>query len=271
MTLDVLICTLNKGIEKIPSMLLSPRQDVAYVISWQYTDDSFLILLPQELKHRTDVSVHPLQGKGLSRNRNNALAHAQGDICLISDDDVRYFDSYFDTILQTFQKHPEVDIAQFRYQSYDGKWMKAYPPKSYQYDLNDLGCIYPSSIELAMKRDVWQRGLRFNTLFGLGADYLASGEEDVLLADACRSGMIVQYFPYCIAQSDPDSTGIHFSKNIGIQRAKGAVFYKRFGFWKALYRCTREGTYWLVHKRCNPFPLWMHMLQGILYIQKKER
>lgn len=271
MVLNVLICTLDKGILHIPEMLLSERKDVEYIVSWQYTDKHILSMLPQELQSRPDVHVWTLPGKGLSRNRNNALSHATGDICLTADDDMRYCDAYFDTILDTFRQHPEVDIAQFRAQGYDGKWQKTYPPKSYRYNPNDLNCIYPSSIELAMKRSVWERGLRFNPLFGLGADYLHAGEEEILLLEAYHKKMEIRYFPFCIAQSDPISTGMFFTSRPGVQRAKGAVFYKRFGLWNALYRTVREGLSWCIRKRNNPFSIWWHMLQGIAYICKQEQ
>ena len=65
MTLDILICSLNKGIVRIGDMLRPARENVRYIVSYQYTDDRYLELIPEELKQRTDVSVYKYRGQGL--------------------------------------------------------------------------------------------------------------------------------------------------------------------------------------------------------------
>ena len=44
MTLDILICSLNKGIVRIDDLLLPQRKDVRYIVSYQYTDERYLEL-----------------------------------------------------------------------------------------------------------------------------------------------------------------------------------------------------------------------------------
>ena len=73
MKLNVLISTLNNGIERVPHIQLAPRTDVAYIVSMQYTDEVYLQQIPTELQERSDVQVVTMAGKGLSRNRNNAM------------------------------------------------------------------------------------------------------------------------------------------------------------------------------------------------------
>lgn len=270
MKLSVLICTMDERIRRVPDILQASRGDVEYVVSWQYTDFSVLDMLPAVLRSRTDVTVCPLSGRGLSLNRNNALEHAQGDLCLIADDDMRYCDDAFDNILHTFGEHPDVDVAQFQVKSYDGRWLKNYASQSYVFRPDDTRCVYPSSVELVLRREAWRRGLRFNPHLGLGAAYLTAGEEEVLLADAVALGMQVSYFPCCIARTDAACTGGRFPYDAGVQRAKGAVFYRRFGLWEARWRCVREALSWGVRKGCNPFQLWHHMMQGIRYIRKTD-
>ena len=89
-TLDILISTIGTGVEAIPRMLLPERQGVRYVVSVQHTCPASEVTIPQELTSRPDVTVVLLPGKGLSRNRNNAISMASADICLIADDDCRY-------------------------------------------------------------------------------------------------------------------------------------------------------------------------------------
>ena len=264
MVLSVLICTLNEGIKDVARILLPEREDVNYVVSFQYTDDSFLALIPHELTQRKDVFVSRLKGKGLSRNRNNALMHSKGDISLIADDDVRYKNEYFNVILSTFRENQNVDIALFKAKTYDGAWMKEYPDYSYGYQEAPKG-TYPCSCEIVMRKSVYDGGIRFDERFGLGSDYLSSGEEDVLLEDALRKGLKIVYFPELIVETDCNTTGLRLLHDKRVQRSKGAVFYYCYGYRNALYRCARESVYYLLHSFSNPFSLFKNMYDGIDY------
>ena len=112
MTLQLLICTINEGIRRVPSMLLPERDDVKYLVSWQKTG-TVSVELPEELTQRADVEVYTLDGRGLAVNRNNALRHATGDILLLADDDSSYKPEYFDIILRTFRRYVHADIICF--------------------------------------------------------------------------------------------------------------------------------------------------------------
>lgn len=54
-TVEVLICTINKGVVRILDNLVHPRPDVKYIVSYQYTDERYLELVPQALTEREDV------------------------------------------------------------------------------------------------------------------------------------------------------------------------------------------------------------------------
>ena len=87
--IDVLICTIDAGITRVPKVLLEHMEGVRYVVSMQYTEEHFLQQVPEVLKERTDVELCYLQGRGLSRTRNMALSHVTSDVLLIADDDER--------------------------------------------------------------------------------------------------------------------------------------------------------------------------------------
>ena len=72
--LHLLVCTLDERIAGVPQMLLPPQEGVRWVVSMQYTDERFLQQFPAVLRERSDVHLLTLPGKGLSRNRNHALA-----------------------------------------------------------------------------------------------------------------------------------------------------------------------------------------------------
>ena len=115
MKLEILICTIDEGINNIPAMLLKQREGISYLVSWQHSDNRE-ITLPQEL-NRDDVKVFNLAGRGLSRNRNNCLRHATADVCLIADDDCRYTHEQLHAVIDTFTQNPNIDLATFRYSS----------------------------------------------------------------------------------------------------------------------------------------------------------
>lgn len=263
MSIDILICTIDEGVERVPEVLLPPLEDVRYVVSVQYTSAQ-----PPQIQQgwakRPDVTLTLLPGRGLSRNRNNALSHATADILVIADDDCRYRPEYLDTIREAYRLHSETDGMCFAAQSYEGKPMKRYPAQTMSYAAACHDGYYPTSMELTFRRQALQKaGIRFNTRFGLGAE-LPAGEEDILLTDCQRAGMTLLFVPQVITHTAAVTTGDFFLTDSRLQRTKGAVFRYRFGLLNALWRTLKEGLHYLMYHRTNPLPLWYHMLQGLL-------
>ncbi len=259
-TLDILICAIDRDIEHIPDMILPRIEGIRYVISLQYTDESYLSNIPQELALRDDIVVVTLPGRGLSRNRNNALSHSNGDIRLTADADNRYTVEGLKVVRDTFDKYPDADIICFSALSYDGKPMKKYPMATVDYaDARRLG-YYPSSHELAIRKGV---STLFDERFGLGSECLKAGEEDVFLKDASDAGYRIMFVPEFIVSTDPDTTGDHFLEDPRLQLTKGAVFNHIFGTWNAVWRSFKEAGYHFVHSRANPFAIFHNMIKGI--------
>lgn len=263
MKLNVLVCTCDKGIERIPAMLLPPRDDVSYIVSMQYTDESWLQRVPEMIRDRKDVSVHFLQGRGLSRNRNNALAHADGDVALIADDDCRYREEYFDTILRVYTEHPEVDIVQFKINTIEGIPVKKYATYAHPYAERPRG-MYPTSPELTLRVSAVKGKLLFNETFGLGSGCLPCGEEDVFLYDAMQAGLSVWYFPYAVVDAPCESTGQRVYTDRGVMMAQGAVNYHVHG-WGAWPRMLKFAVVGALKRKGNFFRLLSGVCSGILY------
>ncbi len=228
MKLNVLICTYDEGILRVPDVLITSREDVSYVISMQYSDEKYLQEIPSELSERHDVRVVTLAGRGLSRNRNHALMAADGDIALIADDDGRYRDEYFDNILTTFHDNPQVDIAQFMIHGPQGAWNKPYATHPHPYAKRPKG-MFPASVELAMRLSTVKTQVRFNEFFGLGAPVLGAGEEDVLLHDTMQRGLNVWFFPLFVVDMPYGSTGDRVYTDRRVMMAQGAVNYHIYG------------------------------------------
>ena len=201
-TIDILVCTMDDGILNIDKVLLSPLPYINYIISWQQS-------LPQQpeipvslLRH--DVKIVTLEGKGLSRNRNNALKYATSEICMIADDDVVYDLSGIEKICNYYKDHPEIDIVTYQFTSINSK--KRYP--DYSFDLRKSPKGYNvSSIEISFRREKVQGKILFNELMGLGSPYSGSGEENLFILDCLNMGLRCQFVPIDVVFHAEESTG----------------------------------------------------------------
>jgi glycosyltransferase, group 2 family len=265
MTLDILICSLNKGIVRIDDLLLPQRKDVRYIVSYQYTDERYLELIPSSLASRIDVVVSTHKGQGLSSNRNHALELAKADLVMFADDDARLTDDAVDTIFSIFDQHPNVEVALFRASTYTGKLLKKYPEA--ERDITYLPKDYTiSTIEMVCRRNRVQGKVRFDERFGLGTQFLTCGEEEVWLIDALRAGLSIRYYPYKVVETSTMLKRSMIYVDAGVQRSKGALTYYKYGssawircFWFAV-DCTRKGL-------CHFIPMLRHLYQGILYLR----
>ena len=258
--IEILICTIDDGIERVSGVLMPPIANVRYIVSMQYTDVKFLQMIPASLLERPDVLLSTIPGKGLSKNRNNALDLAKADILLISDDDTRYSEDYIKTVAKAFDHLSDSDILCFESVSYDGMLLKRYPSDEMPFNCA-LECGYcPSSVEIALRGKV---RTRFDERFGLGSERLCAGEDDVFLKDASTQGYNISFVPEVIVSTDPDTTGLHFLDNSTLQITKGAVFKHIFGKRNAIWRSVRETAYHCIKSGANPFAIFVNMMKGI--------
>lgn len=262
MTIDILICTIDEGVGSVSQVLMQPTSGVHYVVSVQYTKGG-LPEIPAALAERADVTVTVLEGRGLSRNRNNALAHATGDVVVIADDDCRYTPQQIERVRRVYAERPQAGAICFEAESYDGRPLKAYPSTALPYIEAQRRGYYPTSMELTFRRPVFaDTNVCFDERFGLGAS-LPAGEEEVLLADLQRAGVSVWFVPEVITSTDPVTTGDRFLADARLQMTKGAVFRHCYGVPSALWRTLKEGAHHFVHHHANPLSIWLNMLRGI--------
>ena len=259
MTLQLLISTIDGNIDNIVDMLLEPSEGISYLVSWQHSDGNSKRDIPLALQ-RDDVTVCHLEGRGLSRNRNNCIDHATADICLIADDDCRYTTQWLDNVRQTFAAHPEVDIATFRELN---RCADIYP--QHEMDLRDRSKNYSAtSIEVAFRRSSVQGHLRFNELFGLGSPALHCGEEEVFLHDALAMGMNCRFFPVVAVRHDGPTTAVTRAADGGTLMARGA-------FLAIAYKGTMVPRIFLISYRLHRdygVPFWFavkKMTAGVVY------
>ena len=266
MTIDILVCSINKGIVRLADMLLPEREGVHYVVSYQYTDERYLELIPEELETRPDISLYKWCGEGLSANRNNAIEKSTGDLLMFADDDTRILPEAIDEVRKIFEADESLDIAFFRASTYTGKPLKNYP---------DEPCVVErmpeqyaiSTIEMVCRRTSVKHKVRFDERFGLGTKFLTCGEEDIWLEDARRAGLTMRYFPIKTVETSTMLKKSLIYVDAGVQRSRGALTYYVHGT-AAWWMCFRFAMKSASSGLCHFWPMLRHLIEGIRYMRR---
>lgn len=228
MTINILISTIDQGIDKVKDILQPANMLVKYIIFHQCRSVEFKYV-PKNLL-RGDVFVSQVMGEGLAKSRNNALQLADGDIALLADDDIKYFSNTFHLISEIFKANPHLDVACFKIRTNEGEpEYKNYPAK--QKCFKNFWHHPVSSIEIAIRiKSVNERGIRFDERFGIGSKEFPFGEEAIFINDCIRSGLNVEYFPFYIVNHPYEST-LRKTDKFDRQRIKtrAAVHARMFG------------------------------------------
>lgn len=264
-TLDILVCTFNKGIVRVADLLREPQEGIQYIVSYQYNDERYLDLIPDELKNRSDVVLFEHRGQGLSANRNLALEKSKADLYMFADDDERFTDTTFRTIFDTFEAHPDIDVAFFTATTYTGKPLKDYPDE--EFVMNGMPSTYAiSTIEMVCRRGVKEK-VRFDERFGLGAQFLTCGEEEIWMYDAVKAGLTMRFFPIKTVETSTLLKRRMIYVDAGVQRSYGAQEYYRHGG-RAWLSCLRYALRAARKRQSHFWPMMKHLAEGIRYMQK---
>lgn len=264
LTIDILICTIDEGILDVPKVLLPTCEGVNYIVSMQCSDESFRSVIPDILM-RDDVKLSIIEGKGLSANRNNAIANSSADICVIADDDVRYDLDTLNVLRGLYLSRPDADVIILKASDVNGMPLKNYPKDTFSFPHVPKG-YYPMSIEVTFRRKSVQ-GIWFDTRFGLGSEYTAYGEEEVWVNSLVRKGVKVVYVPLTFVETTecPKSAlGLALSKKK--QFTKGAVLYYIYG-WTSVLRCLKC-AFLISDNIATAFSSFVQMMKGICYVIK---
>ena len=268
MTLDILICSLNKGIVRVEDVLLPENENIHYIISYQYTDERYLDLIPKYLKERKDVSLYKYFGQGLSANRNLAMEKSTADLVMFADDDTHICPQILETANNTFMQHPKLDVAFFCASTYTGKPLKEYPQE--EFDITKMPESYSiSAIEMICRRVKVQGNIRFDERFGLGTKFLTCGEEEIWLEDALKSGLHMRYFPTKIVETSTMLKKSLIYVDAGVQRSRGAMTYYLYGK-LAWWMCFKFALKSAKDGMCHFWPMMHHLTEGIQYMRHNE-
>jgi len=134
--------------------------------------------------------------RGVGLNRNNALMRADGEICLIADDDMRYVDGYERIVENAFISHPDADVIIFN--------LKEKNPTRYiikkEEKVGYLNYLRYGAARIAVKlKSVRENGIYFNQCFGGGTEH-CHGEDNIFLTDCLKAGLKIYAVPVTLAE-----------------------------------------------------------------------
>lgn len=239
--LEVLISTMNKkSFEFLDEMFQKVNtQNIHLLIINQTTDGNEL--------NKNDIVGYNINNvintneKGLAKSRNLAIENAKETICLIADDDVKYFPSLDDKIFSAFKKYPEADIITFQLVDEFGCYFKSYQDITVH---NKKTIRTVNSVVIAFRKEnILESKVRFNEIFGLGGEF-ETADEYIFLRDALKANLKVCFESVVILEHPYESSGRPAGSN-RLVYARSALFYKYFGFLAYLKLCR---YIYLVHK-----------------------
>ncbi len=134
--------------------------------------------------------------RGLSRNRNNALLRATGDICLLADDDMVYNDGYVQKVQEAFTAYPQADVLIFNI----GEPVVTRSIIRKPTRVHRLNYLRYGSVRIAFRlQSIREKGIFFNLCFGTGTER-GFGEDNLFLTACLNHKLKIYALPEQLAR-----------------------------------------------------------------------
>lgn len=137
-----------------------------------------------------DIVILNCRERGLSKSRNKAIENAEGEVCLIADDDEYFFDGLQETVLKAYAELPDADIIVFGISS--KKNMYDCPRQIKKWHL-----LKVSSVQISFKLNSVKNKVAFDEKLGAGTGN-GAGEENKFLLDCYKQGLKIYFYPIVI-------------------------------------------------------------------------
>jgi glycosyltransferase involved in cell wall biosynthesis len=234
---------LNVEKKRLEILLSTMQRTSLSFLSEMFPEDDFLnfniLIINQTTKDKLlksnydNIRIINSFEKGLSLSRNIAIKNAKKEICLFTDDDVKYVRSFEEIILSSFNKHKKADVITFQMIDDKGKLFKNYPD-IVEHDKKSVNTV--NSVVIAFKRQrLIDKNVLFNCHFGLGSTF-QTADEYIFLRNALKATCNILFEPQIILSHSFYSSG----KAVGSDKvlyARSAVFYKYSGVLSYLRLC----------------------------------
>ncbi len=132
------------------------------------------------------IKCFSMAERGVGLNRNTALLHADGEIVVFSDEDIRFYAGYEEKVLTAFAQNPDADVITFNF--------KVHPSRATYYNQKERRISwynygrYPTFSVAAKLESLRKANISFSLLFGGGARY-SNGEDSLFLHDCLKKGL----------------------------------------------------------------------------------
>lgn len=142
---------------------------------------------------------------GVGINRNLALQAAQAEILLFADDDIRYYDSDLQGVIDAFRQLPDADVIFFGIDmTKNGEVFDRRRNKVGRVRL--WNSLRYGACRMAIRREALiKHRLSFSVLFGGGSIY-GSGEDTIFIRDCLRAGLKLYSHDYVLGACAKDSS-----------------------------------------------------------------
>lgn len=161
---------------------------------------------------------------GLSRSRNRALDYANGDICIVCDNDCHFVKGYEDIITKAYDEHPEADIITFDFEYEDNKKCRK---TMRQGKVGFMRSMKISSTQITFRlSSIKKKRIRFDVEFGTGSSKYNCGEENIFLFDCLKAGLKIYHVPKVIIVKGDYGTTWDKSSTPGHFEQQGAIYYR---------------------------------------------
>lgn len=198
--------------------------------------------------------------RGVGLNRNNALMRADGDICMLADDDVVFYDGYAEVIFEVFEENKTADVIIFNIE--ENPIVRHVNKKKIRINKRNYGKY--GAVRIAFRREsIFLHGISFNLSFGGGTKYAAG--EDVLFLKSCLDASLnVIAVPVTVAKLVNDRESTWFSGyNEKYFFDKGVFFYvanKKFANLCCMYNAVKHRKRYKEYGVVNAYKM---MIKGV--------
>lgn len=230
--IEFLISTVNRtNLDFLKSIFANLDLDDIDVLVINQCDKKYIDKAKQ-LKSTKRIKIISVQERGLSKSRNLALSNATGDICLIADDDIVYNPNIFERIKSDYQNN-SFDII-----TYSSEIGNQLLQKNFENSLikphNYCSLFSIMSIQITFQRkSIIEKGMSFDTRFGIGSGQYLSGEENIFVKDCMDSGLSAGKSGFEINKHPEElNTSILTYK---VLKSKGPLFKRMFNQWAAFF------------------------------------
>lgn len=212
----------------------------------------------ESIKRDGNIKIINTPERGLSKSRNKAISNAEGDICLIADNDELFIDDLEEKIRVAYQSNPTADLIIFKIKGekdkFGGKRKK----------IGKLRSLKVRSVQITFKLDKIKNKVWFDENLGAGTE-LGSGEENKFLLECIKNKLNIIYVPIeILSLRENESTWFHgFSEDFFYHRGRiiKYIYGKSFAIIYCLYFIIRKRK--LYKNTLSFFKAFKYIMKGI--------